>query len=203
MPEFKDRQRDAELLAAINAGDPGAFDLFVELYGRRLLAFGIKVCGGKVEDAEDVFQDTLLRAFQSLKDLRDPAAVRTWLFRVAANACLMMRRKTGPRRQVSLEEMLASRGESAGGEVADGSPLPDALAARAADTAALDLALSHLSPDLRMVVLLRDVEGLDTAETAEVLQLGASAVKMRLHRARKALRQALEEPSSAKTPLPM
>lgn len=184
---------DTQLLEAVNSGHPGAFDSFVERYGRRILAFGTRMCGHR-EDAEDVLQDTLLTAFQGLRKLRDPVAVRTWLFRVASNQCLMKRRKTGPRREVSLDqyqpdlEWLAQAGEVADWSARSGDP-----AVRAELSAALEAAIRELPREHRIVLLLRDVEGLSTRETAETLEIGQPAVKMRLHRARLALRERLSE----------
>lgn len=182
---------DARLLEAISEGRPDAFDAFVDRYGRRILAFGLRMCGQR-EDAEDVFQETLLKAFQSLEKVNDPGAVRTWLFRVASNQCLMKRRREAPKREVPLESYKPDGfdlGEPA--EIADWSRLPEDEARRTELHAALEGALQALAPELRIVVLLRDVEGLSTRETAEALSLGASAVKMRLHRARLALREHL------------
>ncbi|HEX9736488.1 MAG TPA: RNA polymerase sigma factor [Thermoanaerobaculia bacterium] len=182
---------DAELLSAISENRPGAFDAFVDRYGRRLLAFGLRMCGQR-EDAEDVFQETLMKAYQGLEKLRDPGAVRTWLFRVASSQCLMKRRKERPERELPLEAYKPGGvdfGEPAA--VVDWSDGPDDAAEQAELHAALEGALSALPPELRIVVLLRDVEGLSTQETAEALELGVSAVKMRLHRARLALREHL------------
>jgi RNA polymerase sigma-70 factor, ECF subfamily len=182
---------DSQLLAAVHRGDQGAFDAFVEKYGRRLLAFGQKMCG-HVEDGEDVFQDTLLAAYQSLEGLRDPAAVRSWLFRVAANACRMRRRKNGPRREVGLDEHFAA--ENAVLEVPDeAARRPDDEAARTEMHRAISAALLQLPTEQRLVVLLRDVEGLSTRETAEALSVSPPAVKMRLLRARARLRELLGE----------
>jgi RNA polymerase sigma-70 factor, ECF subfamily len=182
---------DAQLLAAVHRGDEGAFEAFVECYGRRLLAFGQRMCG-HVEDGEDVFQDTLLVAFQSLADLRDPGALRSWLFRVAANACRMRRRKTGPHREVGLEEHFSAAGAAEGPPDA-AAPRPDQEAARLQAQRAIAEALERLQPEQRMVVLLRDVEGLSTRETAIALSISEPAVKMRLLRARTSLRETLGE----------
>jgi len=182
---------DEQLLRKIRDGEADAFDAFVARYGRRLLAFGMRMCGHR-EDAEDVFQETLLKAYQSLEAVRDPGAVRTWLFRVASNQCLMKRRKEKPEREVPLGYDGGDDVDFAAPiEIVDWSHRPDDEAARAELHAVLDAAIAELAPDLRIVVLLRDVEGLSTKEAAEVLHLGSSAVKMRLHRGRMALRERL------------
>lgn len=188
-----DEWSDAELLEAVQRRDPGAFDAFVDRYGRRLMAFGMRMCRHP-EDAEDVFQETLLIAYEGLKDLREPRAVRTWLFRVAANACRMQWRKESRRGEISLEELKPAGWEDGYvPQIPDWSDLPEDSAERTELREALEEGFSRLPEHYRIVVLLRDVEGLSTKETADVLDLRPPAVKMRLHRARFALRQHLED----------
>jgi RNA polymerase sigma-70 factor (ECF subfamily) len=184
---------DAQLLHAVTSGEPDAFDRFVERYGKRLLNFGLRMCGQR-EDAEDVFQDTLLKAYEGIGRLRDPGALRTWLYRVASNQCLMNRRRVGPKREISLDEFEPEidRWESAA-ELDGWSSAPEAEAVRAELQRTLEAAILELPSDYRIVVLLRDVEGLSTRETAEALDIGTAAVKMRLHRARLALRERLAD----------
>ncbi len=184
---------DERLLDAAQRNEPGAFDAFVERYGRRLLAFGVRMCGHR-EDAEDVFQETLLKAYQGLANLRDPGAVRTWLFRVAANQCLMKRRaeNKGAGRPLSLDSLKPPGWEDGRlPEIADWSDLPEEGAARAELRQGLEQALFELPADHKVVVILRDVEGLTTEETARALGVRVPTVKMRLHRARLALRERL------------
>lgn len=184
---------DDELLEAVKRHDPGAFDAFVERYGRRVLAFGRRMCGHP-EDAEDVFQETLLIAYRGLEDLRDPGAVRTWLYRVASNACLMKRRKHARTPEISLEDLKPPGWEEGRMvDVPDWSQLPEDAAARAELRHALEAGFEKLPQEYRVVVLLRDVEGLSTREAAEALGIREPAVKMRLHRARMALRQILTD----------
>ena len=83
---------EAGLLERIRNDEPGAFEQFVESFAERIFGFGVRMCGER-EDARDVLQDTLLQAFTSLRQLRHPEALRSWVFRVAANACLMKRRR--------------------------------------------------------------------------------------------------------------
>ena len=179
---------DSELLDLVQRDAPHAFDAFVDRYGKRIMHFGLRMCRHN-EDAEDVLQETLFTAYTGLKNLREPGAVKTWLYRVAANACRMKRRKSTRSREIALDD-LQPHGWEEGviQEVADWSPLPEDEAGRSQLRAALEQAISELPPDYRMVVLLRDVEGLSTQETAQALDLGVSAVKMRLHRGRMELR---------------
>lgn len=188
----RDRERDERVLADVLAARPDAFDRFVEHFGGRIYAFGMRMCGHR-EDAEDVFQDTLLTVFRKIESLREPKALSTWLYRIVANACLLRRRRSkfAPEHELSLESLLPE-----GGLVEDGPALPaggdpesDAYRRELAD--ALEKAVRDLPPHYRIVWVMRDVEGLDTLETADALGITEANVKMRLHRARLALRKRL------------
>lgn len=189
---LSERERDEEVLRAVQQRDPEAFDRFVDRFGNRIYGFGMRVCGQR-EDAEDVLQETLLTIYRKLRDLREPAALVTWLYRIVANACVSARRKAriGSAEELSLEELLPH-----GEEIGEGPLLPDESGPevelyRQEVSQALDAALREIPADYRVVWVMRDVEGLSTAETAEALGLSVPNVKMRLHRARLALRKQL------------
>ncbi len=186
---------DTDILEAVRKGEDRAFDLFVGKYGRRLLAFGIRMCGHR-QDGEDVFQETLIKAYQGLAKVESPKALKTWLFRVASNHCLM-RRRPGSRaasRELPMDDVRGKEsnviewGGDSEPEIADWSQLPEEILRRGELRAALERATLDLPSDQRVVFVLRDVEGLSTKETAAVLEIKESAVKMRLHRARMTLR---------------
>lgn len=186
---------DRALAEALIAGRPEAFEPFVERFGPMILGFGRRMCGHRA-DAEEVLQETLMKAYQSLKDLRDPGALRTWVYRVAANACLKMRRrgKSGSKREISLEEVLPRAGES--GEppqIADWSDIPLDRLLQGELKSKLDEAILSLPRDYRIVLVLRDQGGLDTRETADILGISENLAKVRLHRARLALRKLIGE----------
>jgi RNA polymerase sigma-70 factor (ECF subfamily) len=184
---------DAALLSRIRADEPGAFDEFVQRFGGRIYAFGMKFCGER-EDAKDVLQDTLIQAYRSLGELEHPAAMTSWLYRVAANACLMKRRKGKfePETEISLEELMPRPGATAGDEIPDPAALPHDEAVRAETKARVQAAIGDLPPAYRIVLVMRDMEQLTTHEVAHALGLEVSAVKMRLHRARLMVRKSLE-----------
>src|SRR5690349_1971638 len=165
------------------AGNPDAFDRFVARFRPKIFQYGWLMCGDR-EDAEEVAQETLLRVFESFDQLREPERVRAWVFRIARNACLMKRRKSvyAPSTEVPLEDVHPDRG-----------PLPDRQLLRGELNTTLQQAIAELPEIYRAVVLLRDVEELSTEETAQLLDVGVDVVKTRLHRARIALRQKLEE----------
>ena len=184
---------DAALLERIRRDEPGAFDAFVEAYGDRIYGFGRRVCG-ESEDARDVAQDTLLQAYLSLKELEHPEALRSWLYRVASNACLMKRRKGKyePARELSLDELAPRPGEGPGIEIPDPGSLPDEALERARIQERVQAAIRDLPAPYRIVLVMRDMEHLSTEETAEALSLPITTVKMRLHRARLMVKQRLE-----------
>jgi RNA polymerase sigma-70 factor (ECF subfamily) len=174
---------DARLARDLLAGEPEAFDRFVARFRPRIFQYSWLMCGDR-EDAEEVAQETLLRVFESLDQLRDPDRVRAWVFRIAKNACLMKRRRSiyAPACELPLDDVHA-----------DQQPLPDRQVLRGEMHAALQQAIAALPEIYRAVVILRDMEELSTEETAQLLDVPADVVKTRLHRARVALRQKMDE----------
>lgn len=185
---------DRALAEALIAGRPEAFEPFVERFGPLILNFGRRMCGQR-DDAEEVLQETLMKSYLSLMDLRDPGALKTWVYRVAANACLNMRRggKSESHREIALEEVLPQPGEDGGpAQIADWSNVPLDRLLKGELKAKLDQAILGLPKTSRVVLVLRDQEGLSTRETAEVLGISETLAKVRLHRARLALRKAMD-----------
>jgi RNA polymerase sigma-70 factor (ECF subfamily) len=184
---------DHALAEALIAGRPEAFEPFVERFAPLILNFGRRMCGQR-DDAEEVLQETLMKAYVSLKDLRDPGALKTWVYRVAANACLKMRRRARgePGREIPLEEVLPGPGEGgAPPQIADWSNVPLDRLLRGELKSRIEQEILALPRDYRITLLLRDQERLSTRDTAEVLGISETLVKVRLHRARLALRKSL------------
>lgn len=191
-----DSTPEARLLERIRRNDPGAFDQLVDEYGGRILGFGMRMCGER-EDAQDIVQETLIKAYQKLRQLEHPGALRSWLYKVAANACLMKRRKGKyePTREISLDELRPSPQQRAEGletQIPDPAELPDEELERREVRDRVRRAISRIPPHYRVVVVLRDIEHLSTRETAEALEIAETAVKMRLHRGRLMVREELE-----------
>ena len=178
-------------------GDAAAFDRFVEHFRAKIFQYSWLMCGQR-EDAEDVAQDTLMKAFESFDQLREPERVRPWIFRIARNACLMKRRKSdfAPQHELSLDEFLPAM-EREGGriqlQIADWSGLPDRRMLQTEMNGVLNRDIGELPEAYKSVMLMRDVEDLSTQETAQVLDLSEDVVKTRLHRARLAVRKMLDE----------
>lgn len=183
---------EASLLARLRRGDDEAFERLVRETSPRLLATLRRLLRSE-EDARDALQETYLAAFRALPRFEGQARLSTWLHRIAVNAALMKMRSRRRRPESSIEDLLP-RFES------DGHFAPESVVARGADEeaseterrAAVRRCIDRLPERHRTALLLRDVEELDTAETARALGIGVEAAKMRVHRARQALRTLLE-----------
>ncbi|MBX5494006.1 MAG: sigma-70 family RNA polymerase sigma factor [Bryobacteraceae bacterium] len=191
-----ERENEIELVRQLRAGNPAAFDRFVEHFRSKIFQYSWMMCGHR-EDAEEVAQETLLKVFENFEQLREPERVRSWVFRIAKNACLMKRRRGifEPAQELSLDELmpLAQRnGQMVKIEIADWSGLPDREVLRTELRDVLQRAMAELPEIYRSVILLRDVEELSTEETAQVLEVSTDVVKTRLHRARLAVRQSID-----------
>lgn len=191
----------AGLVRAAAAGDATAMEQLLIRAQEVAFRFSLLVCG-HAPDAEDVMQDALMRTYRRVGTIKDPAAFRTWLFRTVRNACLMKRRKRvdEPARVESLDEPHGSGqagGTSAPRDVATGGKGPEELALNAWLGRRLRRALATLPPAYRMIVLLREMEGLSTREVADVTGMTEVNVKTRLHRARVMLREALGSEDAA------
>ena len=188
---------EVALARELLAGNAAAFDRFVAIFRAKLFQYSFLVCRQR-EDAEEITQETLLRVFQNLDQLKDPERIKAWVFRIARNACLMKRRKSvfAPERELSLDELMPASGHHNGQkkiEIADWSALPEDQAFRGELRRALDSAIAELPEIYKTVLLLRDVEELSTEETAGILDITTDTVKTRLHRGRLAVRKQLDE----------
>ncbi|MBN2549310.1 MAG: sigma-70 family RNA polymerase sigma factor [Anaerolineales bacterium] len=192
---MNDRKPTAEdfSLEALKARDRGEFARVVETYSGLIYRLALKMLGNP-QDAEDVLQETFLKAFRSLPNFDGRSSLSTWLYRIATNEALMFLRRN-KHLAISLDEPLenADQEESEPLQIVDWCCLPENELMSAEALSHLDQAVEALSPALRVVFLLRDIEGLSTQETGEVLNLSEMAVKTRLSRARLRLREILTE----------
>jgi RNA polymerase sigma-70 factor (ECF subfamily) len=191
-----DRELEIELARRLLAGEASAFDDFVEHFRARIFQYSWLMCGQR-EDAEEVAQETMLKTFESFSQLREPERVRPWVFRIAKNVCLTKRRKSifapTPAQEISLDELMPSKDGGLKVEIADWSNLPEDQLLRAEMKTELQAAIRRLPDIYKSVILLRDAEELSTAEAAQILEVTEDVVKTRLHRARLAVRKALDE----------
>jgi RNA polymerase sigma-70 factor (ECF subfamily) len=180
---------EATLVAQLRAGDEAAFEQVVRLYGGRLLAVARRILGSD-EDARDTVQDAFLNAFKSLDRFEGNAKLSTWLHRIAVNSALMKLRTRKRKPEQSIETMLPGFLEDGHHEERFRSwdePI-DKIMERKETRELVRQQIDALPEGYRTVLVLRDIEGLDTEETANMLGLSVNATKIRLHRARQALR---------------
>ena len=183
---------ETSLLTRLRAGDDTAFEELVRTYSPRLLRLARGIVGSD-EEARDVLQDALLSAFKNLERFQGDARLGTWLHRIVVNTALMKLRSRRRRPEESIEPLLPAF--QADGHFAEQfsswNEGAEAELSRAETRATVRRLIDRLPESFRTVLLLRDIEGLNTEETARVLETTPNAVKIRLHRARQALRTLL------------
>ncbi|MCS7249018.1 MAG: sigma-70 family RNA polymerase sigma factor [Anaerolineales bacterium] len=179
-------------LEALKRGDRAEFARMVERYGAYIYRLALRILGNP-QDAEDVLQETFLKAFRHLPSFDGRSSLATWLYRIATNEALMLLRKE-KEGFVSLDEPNSDNEEDQEPlQIVDWCCLPEEMLMNAESKKMLEQAIARLSPALRVVVILRDLQGLSTRETSQILQISEEAVKTRLSRARLQLRQWLSE----------
>jgi RNA polymerase sigma-70 factor, ECF subfamily len=183
-----------ELVDRLRRGDDGAIESLVARYGTWIHRVARRILRDP-RDAEEVTQDVLWTALRKIDSFKGDAAFSSWLYRIAVNAAYQRLRRQGPRAEVSLEPFLPVFDEAGRlpGSTADWSMQLDDPAVAAEIRKALDAAIGQLPDAYRVVFVLRDVEGMSTAEVGQLLGLSVPGVKTRLHRARLALRHQLSD----------
>jgi RNA polymerase sigma-70 factor, ECF subfamily len=177
---------DEELVQRAQQDDERAFGKLVERYETKVYSLAMKMLRNP-EDAEDVLQDTFLRAYRGIKSFQGNSTFSTWIYRITANSALMrLRKKKLP--TVSIDD---ADEREAPINIADWSPGPVEQLLTQETQKAMDEAIEALPPEFKQVFILRDVEELSNSEVAEILDLSVAAVKSRLHRARLKVRNRL------------
>ena len=178
-----------EILVALQAGDREAFARLVDETSAQIYRTIIQILANE-QDAEDVLQETYLKAMKALPEFEGRSSLSTWLHRIAVNEALMLLRKRKiPLLSVEESGLFNSDEESEGMEIVDFCCLPEKELITGESRRFMDQAIRQLPDTLRTVFVLRDLEGFSIQETAEALKLSESNVKTRLLRARLRLRQ--------------
>jgi RNA polymerase sigma-70 factor (ECF subfamily) len=187
------KDEDFALIQAINSGQLDKFHDLVKRYEQRLYNFSLRMCRDH-SDAEDMVQDTFLNVFKYLKDFRYETKFKNWLYKVAASTCIKKRRRSkfAPEKELSLEEFQPADEAEAVDTVPEWALMPLDKLLNEELSSAIHRAIISIPKKYRMVIVLRDIEGFSTAETAEILNLSSANVKVRLHRARLYLRDKLK-----------
>jgi len=190
----KIKDNDFELIQAINSGRTDKFHDLVKRYEQKLYNFSLRMCRDH-SDAEDMIQETFLNVFKYLKDFRYETKFKNWLYRIATSSCIKKRRKSkyAPERELSLDEFISKDDAQTSNEIPAWAQLPLDQLLNEELSRTFKEAILTLPEKYRLVVVLRDLEGFTTIETAQILNLKSSNVKVRLHRARLFLQERLKE----------
>ena len=181
---------ETNLVTQARQGDSAAFGELAERYERKIFRLAQNITQNR-EDAEDVLQETFMKAYEHLPDFEGNSKFYTWVVRIAVNEALMKLRKRKSDRTVPLDEPMDLGEETVEREIAVWEDNPEQRYSREEMQQILNDAVDTLKPDFRTVFALRDIEELSTEETAEALGISIPAVKSRLLRARLALREKL------------
>lgn len=195
IPDGATQDADAGLIRDCRTGDVSAFGRLVTRHQDRVYNLCLRMCG-RHQDAEDYTQEAFVRAFGALGQFDGRSRFYTWLFRIAVNLILSDRRKGARHRVVSLNatepsENVDGRPGSLAHDLRANEPDPSDMADLQDRHGRVMSALESLDTEQRAIIILRDIEGLDYAEIAQVLNVAPGTVKSRLHRARLALRERL------------
>src|SRR5579863_10232552 len=186
-------ENEAALVAEARAGKTEAFTTLVRQYDRYIYRLALNITGNP-QDAEDVLQESLLKAYTKLGQFHGESRFYTWLVRIAVNEALMKLRKRGSEKTVSLDEPIeGDEQDLIPREVEDWSDNPEQRYGKIELERILRETIDKLEPQFRTVFVLRDVENLSTEETAEMMGLSVPAVKSRLLRARLKARELLSQ----------
>ena len=182
-----------QAVALLNDKRPDAVERALALLQQTVFAFSMRVCGHR-EDAEDTMQDVLVKSIPHLPKFAHPKALVVWLYTVAKNQCLMKRRRSkfAPKQELSLEELMPDTAEleKLGSGIQEH---PDITLMREEDAGRVRNAVLKVPPQYRLILVLHDMEGLDTKEVAKVTGLRPGTVRVRLHRARLFVRRELSK----------
>jgi RNA polymerase sigma-70 factor, ECF subfamily len=186
----RDRQSEPLSLEALQSGDRAEFARLVDMYYGIIYRLAIRMLNNP-QDAEDILQETFLKAYRHIDGFDGRSKVSTWLYRIATNEALMFLRRRQPH-LVSIEEPFENdEGEGEPLHIVDWCCIPENELMSSEARLHLDEAVGKLPYSLRVVFILREIEGLSTKETSDVLDLSETAVKTRLSRARLRLRDEL------------
>jgi RNA polymerase sigma-70 factor, ECF subfamily len=181
---------ESQLVAQAREGDARAFSELVRRYEAKIFRLAQHITQNR-EDAEDVLQETFLKAYEHLDQFQGQSKFYTWIVRIAVNQSLMKLRRRRADKSVSLDETIDTGEDTVIREIAAWDEDPEQTFGREELGGILDSAIQELAPPYRSVFVLRDIEELSTEETAEALGLSIPAVKSRLLRARLQLREKL------------
>ncbi|HWZ98019.1 MAG TPA: sigma-70 family RNA polymerase sigma factor [Candidatus Dormibacteraeota bacterium] len=185
-----DPASERTLVVAAKNGDELAFETLFKRYQRKTLAVVLRYTR-VVEDAEDVVQQSFYKAFVHLCQFQGESSFSTWLTRIAINEALMFLRRMGAVREVSLDDIRDAQGSEVSLEIPDSNADPETRCLQREEVRILSKAVRNLRPELRTTIALSELRELSTSETARRMGLSVAAVKTRIFRGKRKLRQEL------------
>ncbi|HWR16325.1 MAG TPA: sigma-70 family RNA polymerase sigma factor [Terriglobales bacterium] len=187
-----------EIIEAANLLRTGEVEKALPLLQNTVFSFSMKVCGHR-EDAEDTTQDVLLTSVKHLANVEEPQALAVWLYKVTRNRCWMSRRRSkfAPQHTLSLDELMPDSEELAS-LTKDGDHSPEHQVISKQEARRVHEAVLRIPPQYRLILVLHDMEDLNTSEVAKITGLREGTVRVRLHRARLFVRRELASPSKSK-----
>ena len=186
-----------QAVSLLRTNTPEAVDQALALLQNTVFSFSMKLCGHR-EDAEDTMQEVLYRSLRHLARIEEPRALAVWLYTVTRNRCWRMRKTSSyaPRQTLSLDELVPTDAELAR-LLQDPGAGPEQAALVEEQIEQLHQAVLRIPPQLRIVLILHDMEELPTEDVAQILNVKPGTVRVRLHRARLAVRKELSQPAGA------
>src|SRR6266853_1347027 len=190
-----DQDEEGALVVAAKSGDGQAFEILIGRYQRRILAVARRFTRVR-EDAEDIVQQSLQKAFVHLHKFEGKSSFSTWLTRIAINEALMFLRKGRLVREVSIDDLSGNEETAPGVEIPDSRASPESAFFQSERKRVLSAAMNKLRPGIRTAIELRDLGELSTKEVARVLGLSIEAVKGRVYQGRRKLHKVLKRESA-------
>lgn len=182
--------REQLLLERAKSGDVAAFEELIDAYQKKVFNLALRIIGN-YDDAADLAQETFVRIYKAISNFKEQSSFSTWVYRITTNVCLDEIRKRKNKKVVSLDEDIHMDDGEMKRQVVSGDPGPDEAAEREEVRRTVNNAINKLPEDQRVVITLRDLQGMSYEEIAKVLALPAGTVKSRINRARLALKNAL------------
>jgi RNA polymerase sigma-70 factor (ECF subfamily) len=179
------------LLEKARQGDAEAFEKLIEAYQKKVFNIALRMLGN-YDDACDIAQEVFIRAFRSIKDFREQALFSTWIYKIATNACLDELRRRKNRVFISIDEEVKLEEGDLKRQIEDDKPSPDIEVEQNEMREEINKAISELSEEHRVVIVLRDIQGFTYEEIAKITKCPEGTVKSRINRARQALKEILK-----------
>lgn len=183
--------REKFLLEKAKAGDVAAFEELIESYQRKIFNIALRIVGN-YDDANDLAQEVLIRIYKSIGNFKEQSSLSTWIYRITTNVCLDDIRKRKNRKVISLDEEIRVEDGEMQRQIVSSDPLPEDTAEKGELRELVKDAISSLSDEHRLVIVLRDLQGFSYEEIARILKCPEGTVKSRINRARLTLKNVLQ-----------